>query len=502
MKKKKAIAIITTLVIVAGLTITLLFLFLFPGPGVYIGQRKALICCSANDFFGSEPEEPFNDGHDSNLDNILKGEGNWSFYGPLCLADYTPINGNPPGSLFVTTLSLGEVYGIYSLNYSDHYPLYEYAYYNMTVDVLINSTAIIDGEGVRIGLLWLDSDQKIVKEEWSLNVNSRINQWFTLNVTGVCSNETGNEITDLTLALTVNGTFLDPLFRTIYFDNIEIYKWVLVDLDNPTDPGTPPPPSGINSDGFPAQALQVYWILKNHGYTDENIFLMLYYKDDADGIIDISIFDKYTNDLIHDGDPAVIDVANDSVTASRFKQELNVSYTSSFASKIHPEDYLIIYMVDHGSNKVLPDGNATFHFEADNSWITEFEFYDLVKLIECQRMMINVDCCFSGNFLNADANIGQSWYDIDNCIMVSASSNLLAWYYINNMNHDGFAGSWFFHMFWDALNRTDNIEGAFNHAFYWPPAARGMPLFLIQNPMWYDNMGINTTLSFISDPPL
>jgi len=86
--------------------------------------------------------------------------------------------------------------------------------------------------------------------------------------------------------------------------------------------------------------------------------------------------------------------------------------------------------------------------------------------------------------------------------MVSASSNLLAWYYINNMNPDGFAGSWFFHMFWDALNDSATIEAAFNHAFHWPPAARGMPLFLIQNPMWDDNMGINKTLSFDSDPPL
>ena len=64
MKKKKAIAIIAALVVVVGVTTTLLLLFLFPGPEAYLGQRKALICCSANDFFGSEPEEPFNDGHD------------------------------------------------------------------------------------------------------------------------------------------------------------------------------------------------------------------------------------------------------------------------------------------------------------------------------------------------------------------------------------------------------------------------------------------------------
>jgi len=499
MKKKKAIVIITTLVIVAGLTTTLLLVFLFPGPGVYIGQRKALICCSANDFFGSEPEEPFNDGHDSNLDNIAKGTGNWTYSNTLnSYGEYAFLN----ESLTILSIVPGPTIGNYSLNFSDHYPLYNYAFYNITADIFIQNPGLhpIGSKGIQIGLIWLDSGHNVVREDWSTNVNSQFNQWFTLNITGVCNNETGNDITDLTLVLKVNVSNFIPLVDIVYFDNIEIYKWVLVDLDNPT--GTTPPSPGINSDGFPAQALQVYWILKNHGYTDENIFLMLYYKDDADGIIDISSRDKYANDLIRDGQPAVIDVANGSVTSTRFKQELNVSYTGSFASKIHPEDYLIIFMCDHGSNKVLSDGNATFHFEADNFWITEFEFYDLVKAIECRRMMINVDCCFSGNFLNADANIGQSWYDIDNCIMVSASSNLLAWYYINSMNPDGFAGSWFFHMFWDALNRTDNIDGAFNHAFYWPPAARGMPLFMIQKPMMYDNMGINTTLSFISNPPL
>ena len=74
-------------------------------------------------------------------------------------------------------------------------------------------------------------------------------------------------------------------------------------------------------------------------------------------------------------------------------------------------------MTDHGSNGVLPDGNATFHFEADNSFISEFEFYDLVKNINCDRIMINVDCCFSGNFLNQNVNIGTSWLAIQMPLM-------------------------------------------------------------------------------------
>ncbi|MCK4687776.1 MAG: hypothetical protein KAT66_06585, partial [Candidatus Lokiarchaeota archaeon] len=288
----------------------------------------------------------------------------------------------------------------------------------------------------------------------------------------------------------------------LYYDDVIIDRWFQVNLTDPTDPDQPPPPPGLNSDGFPAQALQAYWVLKNHGYSDEDIFLMLYYKDDADGVIDIDFFDIYPNDLIHGTEPAVIDVANESVTATRFKQELNITYPGSFASGIKPKDQLIIYMVDHGSNARLGDGNATFHFEADNSFIDEFEFYDLVKEIDCARMLLCVDCCFSGNFLNKDKNIG-SWYDLPKCIFVSASSNRLAWYWINNKNPDGFAGSWFFHPFWDQLDQNKTIGAAYNFAINWIPTRNPpLPVQVIQNPLIYDNLGIKDTWNFTSDPSL
>jgi hypothetical protein len=140
-------------------------------------------------------------------------------------------------------------------------------------------------------------------------------------------------------------------------------------------------------------------------------------------------------------------MANNSFTAARFRQELNSSVSGSFASQIKTKDRFIIFITDHGSNKILRDGNATFYFETDNSFTTEFEFHSLIKSIICARIMINVDCCFSGNLLNANQNIGFSWYDVSNCIMVSVSSNVFSWYWINNQNLDGFAGSWFFHVF-------------------------------------------------------
>ena len=485
------VSIVVILILVLGITLVFVFLPTTP-PVVNPSERKALLVGSANDFYESEPDDDFNDGSDSSIDS---GVGNWTFSGLNCDGDFSPAEGIPPGSLTITTTLPTAVSGNFTLDYSEHYDLLEYALYNITVDVLIQSGFPLVGEGTKMGLQWLNSTGGTVRIDWSENITDITNVWFSMNLTGVCNNETNNEITDLNLVLSVNATFPDPMNNAVFFDNIKIDKWISVNVTNPTEP--PPSPGGINSDGFPAQVLQVYWILKNHGYTDDNIFFMLYWKNDIDGLVNI-----YRNDgILHDEAGAVIDVLDDDVNASRFKLELDVSIEGSFASSIDSNDYLIIYMCDHGSNKMFPDGSATFHFEADHSFITELEFYNLVKEIDCERMMINIDTCFSGNFLNSDPNVGSSWYNIPNCIMVTASSNRPSWYWINNANGDGWAGSWFFHAFWDKLDKNVTISSAFNTAFNFIPFNQA-PLSIVQNPLMHDNMGISNTLSFNSDPPL
>ncbi|MHA1193657.1 MAG: C13 family peptidase [Promethearchaeota archaeon] len=456
-------------------------------------ERKAIILCSANDFYPTEADEDFNGGIDSTFET---GTGNWTYEGALGNGEWVPGFGNETiGSLGVTLIDISskEVDGVFKLEYGDYYDLKEYAYYNMTAKVFIQSGIPLIGEGVRIGLRWLNSTSQVIRSDWSEYKTLPTAKWIEFEVTGVCNNESDNEITELELDLHVNAT-LNPGVDQIFFDDVKIDRWIAVNVTDPIDPN--PPPSSVDSDGFPAQALQVYWILKDHGYLDDNIFLMLYHTNDL--VIDIKAGDGIVNDLVG----AVIDVENNDVNASRFKHELNVSKSGSFASQIAQKDHLIIFMTDHGSNGVLPDGNATFHFEADNSYITEFEFYDLVKNINCARMMINVDCCFSGNFLNQNANIGASWYNIPNCLFVSASSNVFSWYWINNMNGDGFAGSWFFHQFWEQLDQNQTINNAFNFAINFIPFNRGVPLVVSQMPLMNDNMGINMTWSFNSDPPL
>ncbi|HUX98626.1 MAG TPA: C13 family peptidase [Candidatus Deferrimicrobium sp.] len=457
---------------------------------IYTGARKAFIVASANDFYGSEFEDDFNNGMDA---NFTADTGKWQHRVSMNInVDVNPSAGGcltMPGALLATTAGPGYAELVY--NWSDYYAIAEYAYYNISAWIWTESPFQV-GPGVKIGLEWWNSSGQVVRTDWSISIPDTAGSWIYLSVDGPCNNETGNEITELKLVIALNGTW-NPADE-VGIDDIRIERWITVNLTDPFDPGTPPPPRNKNCDGFPAQALQVYKILKSHGYSDENIYFMLYYKDDADGKIDITQTDGPTNDLIG----AIIDAENDSVTANNVKQELNVSVAGSFASKIQPNDQLIIFMTDHGSNAVLTDKNATFHFEADGSSITEFEFFDLVSKIKCWRIMINMDCCFSGNFLNQNSSIGLSWYNLTNCLFVSASANALAWYWVDNGNGDLFAGSWFFHVFWDQLDQGSTVGNAFTFAQLFVPAGKVSNLALIQAPLMQDNLGINNTWSFTS----
>jgi len=92
---------------------------------------------------------------------------------------------------------------------------------------------------------------------------------------------------------------------------------------------------------------------------------------------------------------------------------------------------------------------------------------------------------------------------LPNCIFVSASSNRLAWYWINNKNPDGYAGSWFFHWFWNQLDQNKTIGAAYNFAINSIPTRNPpLPVQVIQNPLIQDNLGIKDTWNFTSDPSL
>ncbi|MBY9006055.1 MAG: hypothetical protein KGD63_04800 [Candidatus Lokiarchaeota archaeon] len=481
MEKKKKTILILSILIIATIPIPIVLIY-FPSEHI-VGERKAFIVCSANDFYRKEGEPDFNDGFDGNFNNDHDWGLNKSDNGYGGQDNSIPGPDSNPGvvRLIANTNpnSNGFVHLEYIYNWTNYYPLINYALYNFTAWVNIQNQVGVPG--VRIGLRWLNSSNEIVRTDWSNNISTTSGLWISLNTTGTANNISSNILTQLYLVLSVEGVMDD--LDEVWFDDAHVEK-----LFPP--PASSSPITSIDTDGFPAQALQVYWTLKYHGYADDNIFFMLYHTGDS--IIDINANDSISNDLTN----AIIDVEDDYVNATRFKEELNVSISGSFASTLRSKDQLVIFMIDHGSNTVLPNNNATFHFEADNSYITEFEFYELIKDINVERLMINVDFCYSGNFLNQNENIGTSWYNIPNSILISSSSDNLSWYWRDNSNLDNYAGSWFFHQFWYQLNQSASIEEAFNFAMNFIPIGQSLSVGIVQLPLIHDNIGINQTWSF------
>ncbi|MFX1417980.1 MAG: C13 family peptidase [Promethearchaeota archaeon] len=481
-------------VLILGLTISLWILYLpnIPERVPRPGERKAIILCSANDYYRKEGEPDFNDGNDATFGSET---GNWigNFTNGYGAIDNTIPGHNTPGVIQLISFSWGGYVDLeFIFNWTKYYPLLKYAAYNLSawVNITTNSwtpaTILPTGAGARIGLRWLNSSNDVIRTDWSKGIYETFAGWTFLNSTDIADSPL-DDVTQLHLVLAVQGNMTGT--DMVLFDDIHVEYWFPPPIPTPM-------PSNIDSDGFPAQALQVYWILKNHGYTDDNIFLMLYHTGDS--VIDIDATDGIPNDLVG----ALVDVENNDVNASRFQQELNISHSGSFASSLRAIDQLIIYMVDHGSNKILGDGNATFHFEADNSYITEIEFFDIVKLINCQRILINIDICFSGNFLNQNSNIGSSWYNIPNSLLITSTTDIFSWYWRDNNNTDGFAGSFFFHHFWDRLNQNHSIGDAFNYAINIIPSGQSQTINSIQSPLIQDNLGIKDMWSFNNTPQL
>ena len=499
MNLKKVVPIIA-IVIIAILVVALVIVFLPQGQISPQGSKKAIILSSANDFYRKDGEVDFNDGEDAKFDNEpfppkwIENFGS-NEYGGI---DSSIHGHDTPGvvQLIVTSPAVSKYVNTeFIYNWTKYYSLVKFAAYNLSTWVNITTNINIQpifpalitppGTGARIGLRWLNSSNDVVRTDWSTGIFGAIPGWNFLNVTGIADTSALNEITQLHLVLAVEGNMTGT--DMVLFDDVNVDYWF-------PPPIPTPPPSNIDTDGFPAQALQVYWILKNQGYTDENLFLMLYHTGDS--IIDINASDGIPNDLVG----AVIDVENDDVNTSRFKSELDVSISGSFASEIQTNDELIIFITDHGSNKVLSDGNATFHFEADDSYITEVEFYNLVKQINCARMLINIDMCFSGNFLNENANIGFSWYNIPNSILITSTTDILSWYWRDNNNADGFAGSWFFHQFWEQINQSQTVGDAFNYAKNFVPSGQVKSINDIQSPLIQDNLAIKDIWYLTNSP--
>ena len=153
--KRKIVIPLIVITVVAVLVIALVFIFMPPsqGPDLETGSRKAIILCSANDFYPYEAEEDYNGGEDSNLNS---DSGFWVPAGSGATPGHNATYGHDaPGSLFVQ-IDAPDVNYNFTYDWDLHQTLMEYAFYNISAWFQIQGWLPTTG-GAKIGLQWLDS---------------------------------------------------------------------------------------------------------------------------------------------------------------------------------------------------------------------------------------------------------------------------------------------------------------------------------------------------------
>ncbi|RLF50552.1 MAG: hypothetical protein DRN11_04445, partial [Thermoplasmata archaeon] len=269
-------------------------------------------------------------------------------------------------------------------------------------------------------------------------------------------------------------------------------KWALICVSTNDFEGN------FDQDGFPAQGLQAYYALKAHGYDDDHIIFMLWHDDDwpsNDTWIDIYPPAGSHNWLY--GPDGIAGTADDPVIdfdhATPITKDLLKQQIQWIASQVKPNDEVLIYLVNHGYKNST--GVAFFEFEDPG---TDFSYSNMVSSYEMAQWLTRIlnnlttgklifflDACHSGDFIQQ--------MNLTNTIHVASSGNCnLSWYWMwASSSH--FAGSWFFHPFWERLNGGWSILQAYQWARAFKPNQTPPPygetVADIQDPWIIDNVG-------------
>jgi hypothetical protein len=199
-------------------------------------------------------------------------------------------------------------------------------------------------------------------------------------------------------------------------------------------------------DTFPSQAIQAYRALKNVGYADDEITLMIYHTGDE--------FVDGDGDGVNDLDGVTIDYENSEVNLRNLEAELTrIAFFSDESTEV------VIYIVAHGAYSGYENA---FSFE-DGSKMSSSEFFSLLAPIESENVFLFLDFCYSGGFVG-----GQ--HPFKGAYLWAASDNNLDLFYWNYKNIPeaekavfGESGSVFFHPFWKIIAEGGGLMDAFQY---------------------------------------
>lgn len=440
-------------------------------------EQYAFIACTAQQFFGSEDVNEGVLGSNPNFTSGIAGwtdiinPGAWEFEYDTSRDFSGPIN----GTLNITTngfLGIGFVRANAPVNCTEN-ETYEFSCRIQTENIM--------GTGAGVLLEWYNNTN-LIHTNISLTLTGTSNlSWVRVAMVAVAP----QNATNVTVGFFLDDTLGSPN-GAVWFDHAVAFH---LNITVPTYPNT-------HADGFPAQGIQAYKSLKANGWDDDHIFIMLKTGDNNTSIeppgTHNDLIDIWDNvDVLENCTPATAPPQNGTnwglyyVNKSRFVQELTPSLPGSFASQIDSNDELLVYLIDHGSQ----NGQiAKFHFETGES-INETEFDALLDAITCKQIILMVDMCFSGNFIDGCR--------ASNRLGIAAAGFIASWYWTktgvfldaNGVPQPHYAGSWYFHPFWESLNQSNTVQTADNAALNHQPKGF-QTVQQIQNPMMYDDVGI------------
>ena len=137
------------------------------------GERKAIILCSANDFYRKDGFPDFEEGIFNNETTNWEGEFNPNGYGTV---DSSIPGHDTPGVIQLiakSNFSNAFVEMEFVYNWTKYFELFKYAAYNLSawVNITTNtwtpaSIVPATGDGAKVGLRWLNSSNEEVRTDW------------------------------------------------------------------------------------------------------------------------------------------------------------------------------------------------------------------------------------------------------------------------------------------------------------------------------------------------
>jgi len=265
-------------------------------------------------------------------------------------------------------------------------------------------------------------------------------------------------------------------------------KWALICASDDDEDGR-----------FISNALQAYYALKNHGYDDEHIILILCHN--TQNIVHLD--DLKVNILFGpDGkkgtrDDPIIDYdipLSWPLNVFGMKASLALGMWE-LSQKVKENDEVLIYLRNHGS---LDAQHWTYFCFEDGSRVREDVFAKWLDMIKCHKLVFVGDFCHSGCFIDESHSSAPDRINGMNKpkrILISAcdcgTGNSFSF-----MDEPpkpplpgDFCGSFFGYPFWKALNAGKSYKDAFENAKAFIPPTYAKSVDEMQHPQMGDRNG-------------